>query len=268
MLVPSVAFGGDPFEIEVYASDINAPLETSLELHSNYTLAGNKEPAYQGADAPDHAMRMTLESAFGITEYLEFGAYLQSMLNGDGEYRFAGGKVRTKWMIPRRYTGASFLGINIELSLVPRRIERSRWANELRPILGYSDGRWLIAVNPIISYAIASPNRWRLAFDPCAKGGFNTQAGFMIGTEYYSGQGYFSDMPLKLSAQEHLVFATFDLVEPSKDDRTIRPAALPPRPVNASSYDNEWEFNLGVGRSLTDATPQHWIIKTILGRSF
>jgi len=103
--------GMDPFEIQVYQADINAPRHFGLEVHANYTIAGRQQAAYPGEQPPNHVLRLTLEPALGITEFFELGAYLQNMMNDDGQYRFAGVKLRGKFVLPEHYTHRFFFGL-------------------------------------------------------------------------------------------------------------------------------------------------------------
>lgn len=254
--LPDRALASDLFEIQVYEAEVNRPWQPGLEVHLNYTLSGRKTPDYAGEQAPHRVGRLTLEPALGITEFLEVGAYLQNMMNADGQYSFAGWKLRTKWVLPRRFTGKFFLGINAEIGKVPRAVEEQGWANEFRPIAGFYDGRWLLDINPIFGYALSGPDKLRPDFEPAGKVGFNTQLGFMVGSEYYAGLGYLSSLPAPKSEQDHLLFLTIDLTEPAD------------KGTSADSEEESWEFNLGIGRGLTDATPQHWILKSIVGRAF
>ena len=259
--VTGEARAGDLFEIQVYEAEVNRPWQPGLEAHLNYTMSGRKAPAYPGEQAPHQVGRLTLEPALGITEFLEIGVYLQNMINADGQYKFAGWKLRTKWVVPRRYTGRFFFGINAEIGKVPRAVEEEGWANEFRPIAGYYDGHWLFDVNPIFGYALSGPDKLRPDFEPAGKVAFNTQYGFMIGAEYYAGLGYLSSLPAPRSEQDHLLFLTFDLAEAAAQQ-------APPAANDGEAEEESWELNLGIGRGLTDATPQNWIAKAIFGRAF
>ncbi|HET9954451.1 MAG TPA: hypothetical protein VFQ61_08100 [Polyangiaceae bacterium] len=269
-----IGHAGDLFEIQVYEAEVNNPLQAGLEAHLNYTFSGRRSAEYAGEAVPHHAARLTLEPALGLTEYLEVGAYLQNMIDRDGTYRFAGWKLRTKWVVPRRYTGRFFLGINAEIGKVPRAVEEHGWANEFRPILGYDDGHWLFDVNPIFGYALSGPDKLRPDFEPAGKVAFNTQLGFSIGTEYYAGLGYLSALPAPRSEQDHLLFLTFDLAQPAsaKSLRAPRTEAQSTSGENPTPESDEaelpFELNVGLGRGLSDATPQRWIVKAIFGRAF
>ena len=260
LAIATPAKAGDVFEIQVYEAEVNRPLQFGLEAHINYTVRGQKRPSYDGEQAPDRVGRLTLEPALGVTEYLEVGAYLQNMVDADGRYHFSGWKLRTKWVLPRRYSGRFFFGINAEVGKVPHFIEQEGWANEFRPIAGYYNGYWLFDINPIFGYALSGRDKFRPDFEPAGKVAYNTQYGFMVGAEYYAGLGRLSSQPTSFSEQEHLVFATLDLTEPASSSEQTQPIE--------QSDDESWELNVGIGRGLSDSTPQKWIIKAIFGRSF
>jgi hypothetical protein len=250
LLLTSQSLAMDLFEIQVYQNDLNSPGQFGLEVHANYTMKGRDYPAYTGEQPPNHVGRLTFEPALGITEFLELGGYLQNMMNSDGHYKFSGVKLRAKFVLPRRYTGKAFVGINVEVGRVPRAVEEQGWANEFRPILGWYDGYWLFDVNPIFGYALSGSDKFKPDFEPAGKLGINTQLGFMLGAEYYAGIGYLAS-PATVRDQDHLLLATFDLAEPAQ-----------------STKDLPWELNVGFGKALTSITPQQWIAKAIVGRSF
>lgn len=240
----------DLFEIQVYQNDVNRPGQFGLEVHTNYTMSGRRYPVYEGEQPPNHVGRLTLEPALGVTEFFELGAYLQNMVNDDGQYRFSGVKLRGKFVLPQRYTKQFFFGINVELGRVPRAVEEEGWANEFRPIAGWYNGYLLLDVNPIVGYALSGPEKFKPDIEPAGKVGVNTQLGFMLGAEYYAGLGLLAS-PSPIRNQDHLLFATFDLADPAESD-----------------VEQPWELNVGIGKGLTDVTPQQWIMKAIVGRAF
>jgi len=243
----------DRFEIQVYEPDMNKPGQFGLELHSNYTMRGTRTPEYDGEIPPNGVARFTLEPAFGITKWFELGAYLQTMIAPDEGAKWAGWKLRTKFAVPYELTKPWFVGINLELGRVPKRVEEEGWANEFRPILGFNNGHVLIDVNPIFGYALTGPDRLKPDLEPAGKVAINTQRGFALGAEYYAGLGLVSKGLEPWSNQEHLLFGTFDLAE---------------RAAAHDADDEGWELNVGVGRSLTSAPGPQWLIKTIVGRPF
>ncbi len=250
LLAAAPARAADPFEIQVYQPDLNAPGELGLELHANGTLKGKTTPEFDGQIPPNHLGRLTLEPAVGVTRWLELGAYLQGFVAPDSGVHFGGVKLRAK-LVPRRAPGSPWsYGLNVEIGRVPRTVDEQGWANELRPLLGYDDGRWLFDVNPIIGYALSGPDKFKPELEPCAKVGWNTQRGFMVGLEYYSGLGLLSAGLSPLKQQEHMLYAVFDLASP------------------AGVESSGWELNVGLGRALTDGSPSTWSAKAIVGHSF
>ena len=51
--------------------------------------------------------------------------------------------------------GAFFWGMNVELGYTSRRVTENYVNTELRPILGWHSGPWLVALNPIIDAALS-----------------------------------------------------------------------------------------------------------------
>lgn len=244
------AWAADAFEIQVYEDDVNEPMQFALEVHTNYSASARKTAAWPGEYPPHGVGRMTLEPALGVTDFLEVGAYLQFMAVPDHGVEFAGWKLRSKWVVPQRLRLPVMLGINIEVGRVPAFVERDGWANEFRPILGWSNGRITALLNPIFGWALTGPEAFKPDFEPCGKLSWNTQRGFALGAEYYAGLGQFSEGFLALRQQEHMLYATFDLTSPDPDKASA------------------WELNLALGHSLTAASDVQWSVKTIVGRAF
>jgi len=251
---PSPAQAADKFEIQVYQGEHNRPWQPGLELHTNYTIVGHKQPAYEGETPPHRALRMTLEPSLGITEWLEIGGYLQGMISPYGGTQFGGWKLRAKFVVPERAELPVVLGLNVEVGRVPLRVEEDGWANEFRPILGKRFGRVGVTLNPLFGFALTGSEAFKPVFEPAGKVKVITDLGFALGAEYYTSLGRFDQGFLPLSKQEHLAFVAFDLEPPPKEKK--------------DDDESEWELNAGIGRSLTDATPQAWVGKIILGHSF
>jgi hypothetical protein len=239
----------DKFEIQVYQGEHNDPGQPGVELHTNYTVRGDTTPAYPDETPPDRALRFTLEPSFGVTRWLELGAYLQTMATPDCGAKWGGWKLRAKLVAAPALDGHLILGINVELGRVPARVEEEGWANEFRPIIGLDLGRFGFTFNPLFGFALTGPEAGRPDFEPAAKAKWNTHLGFAAGLEHYAALGRFDQGFVGLRFQEHLTFVAFDLEPP------------------AGGAPSAWELNLAVGRSWTDATPQQWIAKAIVGRS-
>jgi hypothetical protein len=250
LLLATPAVAMDKFEIQVYQGEHNDPGQASVELHTNYTLRGHREPAYPGETPPDGVARFTLEPALGVTDWLELGAYLQVMVGPDNGAEFGGWKLRSKLVVPARLRLPLILGINVELGRVPKSVEEEGWANEFRPIIGMGFGRFQFTFNPIFGFALTGPEAGKPDFEPALKAKWNTQRGFAVGVEHYAAFGRFDQGFVGLHQQEHVTFAVFDLEAPE------------------GQPESAWELNVAIGRSLTDVTPQRWLAKVIVGRAF
>jgi len=248
-LLPAAGRAIDRFEIQVYEPDLNDPGQAGLELHLNYTARGERAPAYPGEIAPHQALRATLEPAVGVTRWLELGAYLQTLAAPGSGYRFAGWKARAKMVLPQPEGARFFCGLSVELARVPRAAAEEPWANEFRPFLGYSDGTWLLDLNPIFGWTLSGPDRLRMDLAPAAKVSWNTHRGFALGVEWYAELGV-ADALRPPSRQAHYLLAVLDLADVPGGERS------------------PWELDLAVGGGIGSAADQQLLVKAILGRSF
>jgi hypothetical protein len=234
----------DAFEIQVYEGDINAPGRPGLEIHANLVAAGDETPSPPARIAEDGLARLTLEPSLGILEWWEVGAYLQTALDPGGpEGHFGGFKLRSKWIVPRRWTGNFIVGLNVEVGRGTAVFGSDDWDTEFRPILVWSAGRWLVAANPMFGWALSGPDRaGEPDFEPAAKLRADTGLGFGAGLEYYAGLGRPSALP-PVEQQEHVLYLVADLL------------------------DARFDANLGLGRGLTDVS-NDWTVKLIVGIGF
>jgi hypothetical protein len=233
----------DPFEIQVYDGTANKPGELGLELHLNRIATG-----YAEATPPELPLRgqfhATLEPSFGIFPWWEIGAYLQTALRADHHFDYAGVKLRSKFVAPPSFPGHVRLGLNVEVSYVPRAYDRDQWGMELRPIVGWADHGWLVVGNPIIDLSLAGQGLHEgPSFEPAVKLTRSFAELVAVGVEYYGSIGPIAK-PLPLEQQIHQFFGVLDL--------EAFPAV---------------EVELGLGGGVTTASAG-FIGKVILGTSF
>lgn len=226
-------------EIQVYVDDLNDPGEVGLDVHLNYVLSGRATPTWPGELPPDHVLQVTPEFSIGATRSLELGLYLPAAAGPGGALYGNGVKVRLKF-VPRRGPSARFFwGANLELGCVARRVSEEHWALELRPILGYRNGRFLIAVNPILGLPIRRDTLGNGEIEPALKLGYDVSRRLALGLEYYAAVGSLDEL-LPRAQQEHAVYAVAD-------------------------YERgRFSLNFGVGRGLTSVTDR-WVAKAIVG---
>jgi hypothetical protein len=238
----SIAQALDPFEIQVYDGSINAPGVAGIELHANTVVSGLRA-ARPPELPPNHQTHLTIEPAVGITGWWEVGAYLQSSVQGDDSYRFAGAKLRSKVIRPAGPSDRLRLGVNVEVSWLPEAYDADRWGAEVRPIAGWTgaQGRVALAFNPIIDVSLGGKDH-KPALEPALSAAYVIRGLLSIGIEYYANFGAIGDW-LPIAAQEHYLFEV----------------------VNVLAWKS-LEINAGIGEGLTGAS-NDLVAKTILGFS-
>ena len=239
--LPAAAPAVLPDEIQVYTDDLEKPGETGVELHVNTTPRGRTVPNFPGEVVPDHGLRLTPEISRGINRDMDWGLYLPFVREAEGNVRFAGPKLRFKWLPLRPTEGGAgwFGGVNLEYAMLGRGFEPGTRALELRPILGYRNRDWLLSLNPILAWQLNGPERGGSPeFTPAFKLARAVAPGTALGVETYSDLGRLNEH-LPHEAQAHTMFFTLD-----HEAKT-------------------WGLNFGVGRGLTSAADR-WTIKAIV----
>ena len=226
-------------EIQVYDDSINAPGQFGLELHVNATPKGRSTANYPGEVPPQGALRVTPEFSWGANRTTELGLYVPALVRPDGRPDVAGMKLRLKWLPVQPEGGrGAFAGVNVELSRLARRYSQSPTTLESRFIGGWRSENWLVAVNPILDFALSPGFRG---------GGPDLELGVKVarrlvegvagGFEYYAAPGNWRHT-LPWQQQDNRLYLAFDV------DR------------------DPWVFNVGLGHGLTHAADR-WTVKAI-----
>ena len=239
-LLASAARAALPDEIQVYTDDINAPGEFGLELHVNTTPSGRRTPDFPGEVTPHHGLRMTPEFSWGLTRTLEAGFYLPYTRDAEGRILFGGPKARLKWIPLKPEEGGTgwFAGLNGEYSWLNPNFEPETRRFELRPILGWRNPDWLLAVNPVLSWPRNGPEHGgRPQFEPSFKAARTVAPGIALGLEYYTELGPLGRPAPSAERPQTIYFAL-------ETDRTPIP------------------LHFGIGRGLNDAADK-WTVKAI-----
>ncbi|GAB4126497.1 MAG: hypothetical protein Fur0040_09150 [Sideroxydans sp.] len=227
-----------PDEIQVYTEELNAPGEFGLEQHLNYTASGQQTPDYAGQMRSHHALQVTPEFSYGLTDTLEAGLYLPVAFTPGGYAYLNGLRLRLKYIVPRDSATRWFHGLNVEVGRDEPRTSESLAGMELRPILGYRDERWLFSFNPILNMALSAGVSHAPQFEPSLKLTHRVGHGLRAGVEYYGEWGWLHD----LSGQRvHTIYAVAD-VERGKLD-----------------------INVGIGHG---SAADRWVVKTIVALPF
>jgi len=239
LLSPAGALAALPDEIQVYTDDLEAPGERGLELHVNTTPSGRSTPDYPGEVTPYHGLRVTPEISWGLGHDTDWGIYLPFVRSAEGDYAFAGPKVRLKWLPLRPAEGGTgtFAGVNGELAYVQEKFVQARKTLEVRPILGWRGTDWLFSFNPTVGFDLAGEEGGVAMFHPSAKAARSIGEKRALGVEYYADLGPLSHFAPR-EEQQHTLYLVLDT-------------------------EGKVGVNFGIGRGLTSATDR-WTIKAIL----
>jgi hypothetical protein len=227
-------------EIQVYTAAINEVGQFSIQQHLNYTIKGITEPAYPGALISNHALNGTPEFAYGVTPWLELGLYVPWAVNGEGRFLSNNIKLRTLFAIPDAEKKDFFYGLNFEYDFPTWPFVPSRYAMEVRPIIGWRNSQWELIINPIIDFAWGQLGD--VDFAPAARLARKLGEDQFIGLEYYSGLGAPGSFP-SFTQQSHQLFAVTDF------------------------KIGKIDVDLGIGYGLTPGSDR-WVAKTILTYEF
>jgi hypothetical protein len=195
-------------EIQVYDAVIDEPGQFSVELHNNYTPIGRETPDFPGGLVPNHDLNGVPEWAYGVTDWLELGAYLPLYsVTNTGRFELNGAKLRALFVVPHAKEQTIFYGLNFELSYNARHWEQTRNSGEIRPILGVHAGAWDFIVNPIVDTGFNGIHR--LDFAPAERVAYNFSDTWAAALEHYGDYGIVSNFS-GLNRQQQTGFLVVD----------------------------------------------------------
>jgi hypothetical protein len=242
-LFSSTVFGQDSYEIQVYGVETVPPHQTMVELHSNYTIEGERNEV-NGVLPSNHAFHETLEITHGFTPWFETGFYIFSSIQPGEGWEWVGDHVRPRVRAPEEWHLPVGVSLSTEIGYQRRSFSEDDWTWEIRPILDKTWGRWYVAFNPAFEKSLHGLNSsLGFEFAPSAKLSFELIKKVAVGVEYYSTLGPVGAFD-SWSEQQHQIFPTIDL-----------------------DLSPKIEFNFGVGFGLTRST-DNLIVKLILGYRF
>jgi hypothetical protein len=193
----------DAYEIQVYDGTADQAGQGGLELHAN------RDPHIQET-------HLTLEPSYGVTRAWEIGGYLQTAFLADGSFVYSGAKLRSKLVTTADAARQVRIGVNLELSLVPARVEPDRWGGEVRPILAWDTDLLLLAANPILGVGGDGPT-----FEPAAMAKLKIGGAVAIGPEYYGDLGPILKGGVPWREQQHYLFEAIDLLAVERFELTF-----------------------------------------------
>jgi len=243
LLAPGAARAQDNYEIQVYGSETVPAGRTMVELHSNYTVNGERETV-NGVLPSNHALHETLEITRGFTSWFETGFYLFTSVQPKGGWEWVGDHVRPRVRIPEEWHWPLGLSLSTEIGYQRRSFSEDTWTWEIRPILDKQFGPVYVAFNPALekSFHGLSSNTG-FTFAPNAKVSVEATKLISPGIEYYGSLGPLGNFS-SWREQQQQIFPVIDL-----------------------NFSPKWELNFGVGFGLTHST-DGLLVKLIVGRQF
>jgi hypothetical protein len=237
------AHAQDNYEIQVYSSEATPKNVTMVEIHSNFTVDGQKT-VVTGVAPTNHAEHETLEITQGWTNWFETGFYVfTSLQNGDG-WDWVGDHIRPRFTAPESWHLPVGLSISQEIGYQRRKFAEDSWNYELRPIIDKKIGRWYFDFNPTFDRALHGLNTGKgWEFSPNVKVSFDITRKITGGFEYYGAFRPVSNFD-PISQQSQQIFPVIDL-----------------------NVSPNWEFNFGAGVDVSNSA-DHLIVKCIIGRRF
>jgi hypothetical protein len=238
----AVALGGPAQatdEIQVYNAGIAAVGQLTIQQHLNYTPFGLKDPPFPGGLVSNRAINGTPEFAYGVTDWWEVGLYLPFAIQ-DQQFLSNGFKLRTLFVSPNADQRTFFYGINFEFSNTMPRFSQTKFAMEVRPIIGVRNADYEFIVNPIVDAGFGRLGE--LDFAPAVRLARKLGQDTYIGLEYYADFGPIGSFP-RLADQQHTLFAVTDF--------------------KLGVFD----VDFGVGYGLTPGSDR-LVVKTIIGYAF
>ena len=227
-------------EIQVYNADIAEVGQWVYEQHLNHAFLGQTRPEFPGAFVSNHSLQGTPEFAYGLTNWWEAGFYLPFAVNGAGEFLSEGAKIRSLFVIPDAAKRSFFYGVNFELGYQMPQFSLTRWALEIRPIIGVRNTEWELIANPIVDVSFGEAGQ--ADFAPALRLARKLDEDRFIGLEYYADFGGIGDF-LPLREQSHQLYAVTDF----KLDKV--------------------DVELGIGHGFTPGS-DGLVVKAIIGYSF
>jgi len=133
-----------------------------------------------------------------------------------------------------------FYGVNFEFSNTTPKFSQTRFALEIRPIIGIRNADYEFIVNPIVD--IGFGKNGEADYAPAARVARKLDKDLFVCLEYYADFGEIGNFA-KLADQQHTVIAVTDF--------------------KLGVFD----VNFGIGYGLTPASDR-WVIKSIVGYAF
>jgi hypothetical protein len=225
-------------EIQVYEDDLDKPGQFGLDTHINYVPSGAQLNDYVGEQQSVDRLRITPEWSYGLTKNVELGLYLPLADIRDNQFTLDGYKFRIKGIVPHPDSQSWYWGGNFEIGQVDKKLDINPWNAELKGIVGWHKGRWDLAFNTNIDWAVSGPDRQPATIQLATKVAYKLNDQYAVGFESYDGAGDFNHVG-RFDGAGHEIYGAVDATW------------------------GKWGLNAGVGYGYS-GEPDHWTLKMIL----
>ncbi|HEY3745783.1 MAG TPA: hypothetical protein VGL17_06040, partial [Gemmatimonadaceae bacterium] len=203
-------------------------------------VTGHVIDDYSGEQQSLQRYRITPELAYGVTRYLELGAYLPlATIDRDGAFGVDGVKLRLKFIAPHPREQRWFYGVNFEIGRVVHALDENPYNAELKGIVGFHTNGWTVAFNANIDFKVSGPVSAPASLDLDAKIGHAITDDLALGVETYNEAGALQSLG-HFGSGQHSSFVVID-----------------------ATYRG-WGLNLGVGSGY-GGNPDRLMLKAIVG---
>ena len=154
---PLLARAQANYEIQVYGAETVPPQTLMVELHSNFTVEGQKE-TIDGVYPTDHQEHETVELTEGLNDWSEVGFYLFTSEQDGHGVQWVGDHIRPRIRVPDSWGWPVGVSLSTEIGFQRSAYSTDTWTWEIRPIIDKSIGRWYFAVNPALERTLHGPD--------------------------------------------------------------------------------------------------------------
>ena len=206
-----MAVSQDLFEFQVYDSDLVPKGKWEIDLHVSHIASGTKA-ADLTVLPTDGQTHFAIEITRGVIDEFEMGGYLLFARQADGKLRYAGVRLRPRFLAPESWEFPVGVSLSFEFGWPKLQYETDASTLEIRPIVDKTVGRWSFGLNPLITRSLRGPDAaGGLEFEPAAKISYDLAPNLLsVGLQYFGGMGPFRDF-LPASEQTHFLHPNAEL---------------------------------------------------------
>src|ERR1700723_1902957 len=198
------------YEIQVYGAETVSPQTLMIELHSNFTVDGQKQ-TLDGVYPTQHQEHETIELTQGINDWSEVGFYIFTSEQDGHGVQWVGDHIRPRIRVPGSWGWPVGVSLSTEIGFQRTAYSTDTWTWEIRPIIDKAIGRWYFAVNPALGRTLHGPDvnqAWGSA--PSLKIRYDFTRVISGGFEYYADDGSIGHIA-PLRNQQQQLFVVTDL---------------------------------------------------------